>query len=264
MPAKYNPDLPLVSIHVPKTGGSTVRTALQSWFGDNFRPHYVDEALMQAPDKHHGGAGLCIHGHFNRYRQFGTDDFYPHLNQFITFIRDPFEQHESLFFYLRREADKYKFNGQHSAIAGYDKFEDFMAYLADHREEIQTTVANTMLAHMPARFEKMDVAQMFGKAFIHLGTTVDLDASLDLLALKLNKPPLRVPPQNVSPHNLDVHAAHRRTHEKLFPDEHQFYQTVQALHANELRLAKLASNETVARPKGLRRLSQWWSERFAT
>src|SRR5215207_10496370 len=112
MSRPYNPEEPLVSIHVPKTAGMSVKACLEQWFGPKLFAHYPDEAASGAPIKHVLGAGTCVHGHFNKHRGFGVLDYYPEIRQWITFLRDPFEQHVSLFFYLRKYQGQYYFAGR--------------------------------------------------------------------------------------------------------------------------------------------------------
>lgn len=98
----YNPNKPLISIHIPKTGGISFRNILSLWFGDKLMFHYYDERKGEFPVKHNLAPGCCVHGHFNRKRGFGVDSYYPEADQFITFLRDPFEILISRYFYVKR------------------------------------------------------------------------------------------------------------------------------------------------------------------
>src|SRR4051812_45942379 len=94
----YNPKIPLLSIHIPKCGGTSFLQILRKWFGKDLHLHYFDEVNAKmpphAPVKNFLGMyrkDICIHGHFNHNRKFGVDDYYPEIRQAITFIRDPLE-----------------------------------------------------------------------------------------------------------------------------------------------------------------------------
>ena len=153
----------------------------------------------------------------------------------MLFRSDPFEQHVSLFFYLRREAESYRFQGKRTPSAMLDSFDGFMAHMEAHRDRIQTTFANTLFAHMPSRFVPLDPYQMFDNGFVHIGTTDVMTASLALLGKKLGKPELMAGAKNASPRDLDISPTLRQRHEMIFPEEHAFFRLIQALHADELR-----------------------------
>jgi Sulfotransferase family len=234
MPATYNPNKPLISIHIPKTGGSTIHESLRLWFGVNFYTHYVNEETASPPYKIEILGNSCIHGHFNRFRRYGVDDFYPNSNQFITFLRDPFEQHISTFFYLKREAENYKFNGYISEVTSMKSFDEFLQFLTKKRGVIQNTFANTILAHLPTRFSPFDAHKLFRQEFIHMGLTEKLEFSMKLLAKKLGKEYVEIPPQNISKRFLPINETHRNMHKELFPEEHFIYNEIKDLHLNEL------------------------------
>ncbi len=96
----YDPSKLLISLHVPKTAGTSFCTTLKSWFGeDRLRLHY--RGADADPVRHAGiGAQACVHGHFNRVRGIGALAYYPEAQQFITFLRDPFSRFVSQWRYL--------------------------------------------------------------------------------------------------------------------------------------------------------------------
>src|SRR3954471_2189740 len=97
----YDKDKPLISIHVPKCGGTSVLAMLGKWFGTRLYPHYFDEELNRMPQRREFKGGICIHGHFNRRRRTGVRDYYPEADQFITMLRDPFEMVVARYFYAK-------------------------------------------------------------------------------------------------------------------------------------------------------------------
>jgi hypothetical protein len=111
------PTGPLISVHVPKTAGSTFSALLKKNYGKRLHfdygpehdfttdlireafysqgPEHAGEKLQEATAKNELG---CIHGHFQAekyYRLFPDADF-------IFWIRDPVERLISNFFFFRR------------------------------------------------------------------------------------------------------------------------------------------------------------------
>ena len=114
MNKRYDSRKPLISVHVPKCGGSSFRSVLKQWFGDDLYLHYASEKNNTMPPKYELGAGSCVHGHFNKARDFGVEQYYPDVDQRITILRDPLEVAISGYFYkLKRiEAGTYFRDGE--------------------------------------------------------------------------------------------------------------------------------------------------------
>ena len=103
---EYNKAEPLFSIHIPRCGGKSMTPWLAEIFPGSLGLHYFDEAKNRMPAKHKRQAGTCIHGHFNKARGFGVQDYYPQARQFITILRDPFEVLVSRYYYEKLNALK--------------------------------------------------------------------------------------------------------------------------------------------------------------
>lgn len=137
----YNPKEPLISIHIPKCGGSSFSEVLKQWFKQNYLRHYHNEKTNTPPKKHkleegffrkRWRYGLCIHGHFNNNRENGVRNYYPKVNQFITIMRNPFDLHLSNYFYVKREAlsnggGAFRSGKPHPIIANGWNLEQFLA-----------------------------------------------------------------------------------------------------------------------------------------
>jgi len=74
----YNPEKPIISLHIPKCAGTTFSDVLRLWFGNGFFENYHNEKLNVPPTKHilydttarkQFISGLCVHGHFNNKRK---------------------------------------------------------------------------------------------------------------------------------------------------------------------------------------------------
>lgn len=107
----------LVSVHMPKTAGTSFAATLQASFGSRYRADYADMPMQVRPWCRQGHALLqalrqptdgirdaeCIHGHFlpakyaslSRLRRLG----------FITWLRDPVERVLSHYHFWRRDYD---------------------------------------------------------------------------------------------------------------------------------------------------------------
>lgn len=112
---RYVRGKPLISIHIPKCGGTSFKAVLKKWFGKNLYQHYFDERKNKKPPRYNLKSGffrreflngVYIHGHFNKTRGFGVNDYYPELDQFITILRDPFEIAVSNYYYIQRQGQK--------------------------------------------------------------------------------------------------------------------------------------------------------------
>jgi hypothetical protein len=100
----YNGPAMLISLHLPKTAGTSFRAALEERFGDGLRRDYGDVPLNTPARRRHARAlrdcllnsgrrfaGVqCIHGHFLplKYRLLGIRRDV----KFVTWLRDPVER----------------------------------------------------------------------------------------------------------------------------------------------------------------------------
>lgn len=235
----YNPGLALISIHIPKCGGTSVASALTAWFGAGFHPHYMDEARCQPPTRWPLGPGMCIHGHFNARRGFGIRDYYPQADQLITFLRDPLETHLSLYFYLKQYRDSYRRDGQHYDITA--EFPDAGAFISGIARDAGHWLALSMLDYLSLDPTRDPVDQLMGR-FLHVGITEDATASLRLLAHKLGKiMPTAVHLNAAVRDEATAHEQLRAMHRAAFPVEHALYAAAIDRHRRELdELAEVA------------------------
>lgn len=207
----YNPDAPLISMHIPKCGGTSFRGVLKSWFGRRLYWHYHDERRDRPPKRHDFGRGLfrrkapariCIHGHFNHRRGEGAGQYYPEVDQFISFLRDPFEIHLSNYFYAKSQGEAAFRGGElsHIVAQGYD----LERYLEKKKRSY-------LLAFLPPEISADNFREILEQRFVYLGVLDDYQASIDHLAERLGFASVRVDLENPAPRlePLPEHARER-------------------------------------------------------
>lgn len=186
----YDPRQPLISLHIPKCAGQSVRKILEQWFGDAFYIHYFQQ-YNAPPPKHELTPGMCIHGHFNRTRGFGAADYYPSVNQFITILRDPLEMMISNYFFWKKKARARQLE------SGIIKEGDEHDY-----KNIDDFFEKRRRSHIPDFLHREvtedNVKEVVENDFIYIGVMEDLQASMDILARKLGFPPVTIPHINRS------------------------------------------------------------------
>ncbi len=215
---KYDPNQPLISIHIPKAGGTSFRRVLQQWYGDRLFFHYFNEPQKTMPEKYKLLPGNCIHGHFNSSRGFGVMHYYPDAKQFITFLRDPFEILVSRYYYVKkREKAGISFHdGKPTALA--DNINDFL------EEEI--FIANyspNILNFFPELLTKDNYKEILEKYFIFIGFICDYQSSINQLAKLLGFSPLIAPLENKSDRFGEVDPSLRKTFIDGHPLEYAVY-----------------------------------------
>ncbi len=173
----------LISLHIPKTAGTSFCTSLRSWFGaDRLHLHYRGSATE--PAKHTAvGAGDCIHGHFNRARGIGALTYYPEATQFITFLRDPFARFVSQWRYLHFQ----RRNGV--AVPALDDNPTFDQWF---KRRAEATSAGedpfSFLAQLPWPVSRDHSDTTFNQGYIAVGILEDYEASVRVMARALGFP----------------------------------------------------------------------------
>jgi len=199
---QYDPDKPLISIHVPKCAGSSFSSVLKKWFGRGYLPHYYNEKACKPPKAHSLSTGIfrksprrgvCIHGHFNNERNFGVNDYYPDCDQLIAVLRDPFEVHLSNYFYVIQEARRKRSgalrSGQsHPIIANGWNLEEFL----------QQRQRSHILQFLPPNITLENYRELLEERFLFIGVSEKLQSTVDSLSGLLGFPGVRVQSQNAS------------------------------------------------------------------
>jgi hypothetical protein len=222
----YDPSRPLVFVHIPKTAGISVRAVVKGWFGDKMFRHYWNESEGRI-DGFAGWSFLTeqvpatVYGHFNRTRGFGVDQSYPAADQFVTIMREPFEQRISNYHYLLQ--------------CGQPVLDRVYARTGTHSlESFLLTPALSQLHHFPVPVTWGNHAELVDNGFLALGTTEALPATLTRIAAALGKAfdPARLERLNVTkvpkvvPHGLraafrEVHALEYAVYDRIRAAEHK-------------------------------------------
>ncbi|MCG6940695.1 MAG: hypothetical protein LJE69_05535 [Thiohalocapsa sp.] len=176
---KYDITQPLIVIHVPKAAGISSRKFFEAWYRDRLLMHYFDEAKGKMPVKydlhgmHSADNPVVAHGHFNRLRQFGVDDYYPEVKQFVTILRDPYELTISSYFYVRKSGSDWK--------------DQTRIPKEDIERHLIATKPN-MLNHFPREVTSDNYREIIEKYFVEIGITEHLRTSMRWIAHKLGMP----------------------------------------------------------------------------
>lgn len=190
----YDKTKPLISLHIPKCGGTSFRKVLRSWFTLGYHKHYFDHKHQNMPK--HAGVKLslqklfpvCIHGHFNQRKGFGVRDYYPDASQFIMIMRDPLEMRLSLYFFLKSSAKRgYHWNGKWVTEPPFKSLEEFF-------ENDPTNI----FEFIPFDLTLQNYEQVIQDNFVHIGIMEQLPESVNSLAEKLGKPKRKIEHLNVS------------------------------------------------------------------
>jgi len=217
----YDSQQPLISIHIPKTGGTSLERQLQQWFGDGFHNHYYDEQNDCLPPKYQPAPGICIHGHFNKKRAFGVRDYYPEARQFIAMLRDPFEILVSRYYDVkkREKAGNAYRNGKPLQLT-----DDLEAYL--EREIKKDDYHPNILDYMPVDFNGRNYKYLIEQHFVYIGVTEDLGFSLSRLAEKLGMPSQPTEHLNKSERYKTIPSYFKDYFVKLHPLENEIFEYV--------------------------------------
>lgn len=228
----YDPSSVLISMHLPKSGGTSFTDVLKKWFWPGFHAHYYRHAQNKLPNRvnpirkmlHRAGvAPLCVHGHF-KDGAGGVFEYYPDASQFITVLRDPLELQLSMYFYHKKRLEK-----EGSLYWKGNKVD--MEY--DNIDEWVSERGSFMLLAFPFEINLENYQEIIHKHFIHIGVTEKLQESVNIMADKFEKKPLTVPVKNATirkeePSNLSIERF--REKHKL---EYAIYEYVKHLNINK-------------------------------
>ncbi len=226
----YDPTQPLVALHIPKTGGSSLRQVMHDWFPED-RMHFHYKAGDHLPVKHVLDGNCCVYGHFNHARGMGVEDYYPDAQQFMCFFREPFERFLSQWFFLHPH------RGSHDSF-NMDDEADFETWIRTRSEEqVQGCNSFSFVWQMPRRPGIEPINTMLRERFIFVGTLQRAAESMACLSTILQRQPQSMLHLNPA-FRRGASLKHWRPYfEKHFVDEMELYE--QARAASDAMIASM-------------------------
>ncbi|MBE8232086.1 MAG: sulfotransferase family protein [Endozoicomonadaceae bacterium] len=180
----YNSHKPLIFIHIPKSGGTSLLTVFDSWYGEKLYLHYDNPTTGAAPKIYKLGPLSCVYGHFHKHHGFGVEQRYAEVKQFVTILRDPFDAIVSRYYYVRKVATDWP-------VPPPPLKQTLAEFLASQQPN--------MMHHLPFKLNLNNYQQILSQNFIHIGITEQLSASIKCMAKKLgHQAPSHIPKINVS------------------------------------------------------------------
>jgi len=215
----YDPGQALFALHIPKTGGTSLRSVLAAWFGDNLRLHYRRGGALQRRVAF--GPGSCVYGHFNGLRGFGIQAYYPEARQCITMLREPYARFLSQWRFHQQQR-------QQGAVIETDVEPTFDRWIHRRAEEMARGCNSfSFLCHFPRELTAENVRAVLDEYFIFIGILERLGPSMTALARALGRRPMLIPHVNAT---IGAH----------YPEYRSFYETHFALeHAVYARCLEL-------------------------
>lgn len=190
----------LFFLHIPKTGGLTLRGILSRYFT---RQQVCSAnglgSLLKMSDEEIGR-----YRYFRGHIPYNATQLMPRSPLIITFLRDPFERTLSNYAYLRSRDDL----RLHPIAATYD----LVGYLKNARASYNQTDmmtyfigANFPIRGVPNRDKHLDLAMRRLEHMPFVGITERYDESVQLLAHVLDIAPMQqIEKRNVSPERLRI------------------------------------------------------------
>ncbi|HEX8546938.1 MAG TPA: sulfotransferase family 2 domain-containing protein [Cytophagaceae bacterium] len=226
----YNRKELLVSLHIPKCGGTSFHRVLKSWFRLGFREHYYNHKKQQIPDKSRILPAIgqfiptIVHGHFDRFHD-GINFFehYPEAKQFISILRNPLELQISFYFYTKKLVKDRSLIWDGKVVESAD-------YLGLSLDEHLETAQYNWLRFMPWDLNFENYKTIFEENFIHIGVTEELQRSVDIMAEKLKMPAKKVPRENEAERNEKPSESSIKIFEANHKLELEIYQYVAMLN----------------------------------
>jgi hypothetical protein len=205
---EYDPNLPLIAIHVPKTGGSSIRELYKEWFGTGFLAHYRKDGNL--PQKrnlssiHSKKTPVVVYGHFNKLRNFGIEQYYPEVKQFVTILRDPFERAVSRYFYFKKRSIQ------------QDELKDVLLHQIPEW---------SIRCHFPHDITMDNYQNIIENHFIEIGVMEHMEESIQRISKKLDKKyePLSVKRINICKRNSIVPYELKEEFIEMHPLEYAVY-----------------------------------------
>jgi len=176
---KYNINLPLAFIHIPKTGGTSVRSIFENWYGTEHIIHCYDKNnMLRLQQECISKPNTVLYGHFNRVNPCIAE-----LTQLITIIRKPIDSAISEYFHRKRT--NRLINERNTLI-----------------KHIEFKKHNTLADRVSFEINTSNYKQIISDKFLYIGITENMYKTINNIANILNKPLLTqqgIPQLNIAP-----------------------------------------------------------------
>jgi hypothetical protein len=217
----YDSGQPLFALHIPRTGGTSFRSVLAAWFGDDLLLHYRRGRAL--PPRVALGAGSCLYGHFNALRGFGVQAFYPEARQCITMLRDPYARFVSQWRFLNQRKQRCAVPGSEEVDPNFDRWIHRRA-----EDMARGCDSYSFLCHFPRKMTAENFAAVLDEYFVFVAVLERAGPSITALAKVLGRQPMIMPHSNVT--TGESYPEYRGFHETHFALEHELY--AHCLHLN--------------------------------
>jgi hypothetical protein len=187
----YDSEKPLISLHIPKCGGTSLTRILRMWFDDRLFLHYYIEHTNTRPMKYNIEAKqeTCIHGHFINYKQIGVYTYYPDACQFTTVVRNPLDLALSAYFYTKGVYARGQLYHEGKKIEKLH-FENVNDYLERTK--------SFFCQFLPWKMNCENYQQIIQDNFVAVGIVEEFQNYINNLAMILKKPIYEAPVLNQS------------------------------------------------------------------
>lgn len=211
---KYNKKDPLTFIHIPKTGGTSVRNIFEQWFGNENIVHcYSKETITNIQKQFLNKSNIVLYGHFNR-----ANPCIPELKQLITILREPLECSISEYFHRKRT---------NRLIEGRDTLVKHICF----------TKHNTLTDRVSFNININNYKDVLNNKFLAIGVKEKMHKTLNLFADVLKKPciPLQdIPQLNVAPGYDEELVTLTDTHKEIFYKNYKIEKLIYDYIYNEI------------------------------
>lgn len=202
----YDITKPLFFLHVPKTGGETLASIFYTWIGKKRLAEAVLSPRQDWP------AGSIVTAHYDAVRGREFSKLHPGNQQRMTFLRDPFDQCVSWYFYWKNT-----WSGKMPTMQGRLPLENYASSLVQFLD----TNPFSMLDFLPtmSSFSELD-------EFLFVGVLERIQACVDSLADILKQPRVEVQSGGKSTKDEPIPAGCRVAFQKSHPKEYEVYDHV--------------------------------------
>jgi len=222
----YDPNLPLFSLHIPKCGGTSLLRPLRKWFWRwRVIEHYPKKG-EPPPAAVPVRGKMCVHGHFISRRDRGVLQIYPHAEQFITFLREPFDRYLSLWYFLPKLAEQ---RGDTEWLKARPDFATALRRRA--RQQQAHRNPESLVWFLPQPLDIAEVGEQMDRSYVFVGIMERYQDSLNALASALGKRRIKIPHLNRTEREANEYESWRPFYRRHFADEYVVYEA--ALKRND-------------------------------